>query len=241
QFGLFSLSTTCVIDLGVRAPVVISIAPSDGNCAVGQDTIITGACFITSTGLANVTRVFAVERLASGALNPANTVNATRFVVLGPTLIDAFFEFGTVNAGKTFLIFVSGPSGTSRNLVASDPRPAGCPTGNEQGVQVTFTCSSSTTPGSDAAVINNVTLSRTASGIWEMNVTGSNFKQSMQFTINGSRVKKVKLRDLVTGSNTFTRAKLRGGFCGNLPGDLIGINPGARASQPFRVNGTCTP
>jgi hypothetical protein len=154
-FGPFTRTVVCSIDLGLRAPVVISIAPSDGNCAVGQNTIITGACFVFNvpvssanpTGVVNnVTRVFAIERLASGALNPANTKDATRFVVLGPTLIDAFFEFGTVNAGKTFLIFVSGPNGTSPNLVAADARPAGCPTGNEQGIQVTFTCSTQTTP-----------------------------------------------------------------------------------------------
>lgn len=194
-----------------------------------------------TTVVNNVTRVFAVERLASGALNPANTKDATRFVVLGPTLIDAFFEFGTVNAGKTFMIFVSGPNGTSRNLVASDTRPAGCPTGNEQGIQVTFTCSSSTTPepGADLAVITAVNVQRSSSGTVSLEVIGSNFKEGIQFTVGGKTAKKVKLSQLQTGSNTFNRAVVKKGICSGLPGVLIGTNPGGRPSQGFQVNASC--
>jgi hypothetical protein len=251
-FGAFTRSVMCPIDLGLRAPVVISIAPSDGNCAVGQNTIITGACFVFSvpptsanpTGIVNnVTRVFAIERLASGALNPANTKDATRFVVLGPTLIDAFFEFGTVNAGKTFMIFVSGPNGTSRNLVAGDPHGACPPTlnGNEQGVQVTFTCSSSTTPepGADLPVITAINVQRSSTGAVSLEVLGTNFKEGIQFTVGSKTAKKVKLSQLQTGSNTFNRAIVKKGICSGLPGLVVGTNPGGRPSQGFQVNASC--
>jgi hypothetical protein len=156
-------------------------------------------------------------------------------------LIDAFFEFGTVNAGKTFLIFVSGPNGTSRNLVASDTRPAGCPTGNEQGIQVTFTCSSSTTPepGADLPIITTVNVQRSSSGTTSLEVLGSNFKEGIQFTVGGKSPKKTKLSQLQTGSNTFNKAVLKGRICGGLPGLVVGTNPGGRPSQGFQVNQSC--
>jgi hypothetical protein len=241
-FGPFTRSAACAFDMGLRAPVVISISPSDGNCSVGQDTIITGACFTfagPSGTVTNVTRVFAVER------NNANNVkDATRFVILGSTLIDAFFEFGTVNAGKTFLIFVSGPNGTSRNLSALPAgAPANCPLGNEQGVQVTFTCSTATTPdppgGADLAVLTACTLDRLSSGSFQLTVTGSNLKEGVQFSVGGRTPKKVKLADLQTGSNTFNRAKLKGGFCGGLPGAIVATNPGARPSTALQCSATC--
>jgi hypothetical protein len=43
------------------------------------------------------------------------------------------------------MIFVTGPGGTSRNLTQGET-PAGCVPGNEQGVQVTFTCHSANRP-----------------------------------------------------------------------------------------------
>jgi hypothetical protein len=63
-------------------------------------------------------------------------------VILNPNLIDAFFDFGALgSAGRRFAIFVSGPNGTSRNLFALPAgAPPGCVLGNEQGLQVTFTC-----------------------------------------------------------------------------------------------------
>ncbi|MFL6277303.1 MAG: hypothetical protein ACJ74G_19130, partial [Blastocatellia bacterium] len=109
-FGPFTRTTTCAIDLGVRAPIVISVTPSTGNCAIQQDLLITGACFTFTTPSANgpvvntVTSVFALERG-----NTANRINAAPFVVINANLIDAFFNFGSANAGKTFLIFVQGP------------------------------------------------------------------------------------------------------------------------------------
>jgi hypothetical protein len=246
-FGPFTRTVVCPIDLGLRAPVVISIAPSDGNCAVGQNTIITGACFVFNgpAGVVNnVTRVFAVERLASGALNPANTKDATRFVVLGPTLIDAFFEFGTVNNGKTFLIFVSGPNGTSRNLVAADARPAGCPTGNEQGIQVTFTCSTQTPRGGDGnpippARVDACDLQRRASGAFELVILGSNIKNTATVTIGGKAPKKLKFQQQQS-NGTFNRVKARGGICSALPGPIvINNNDQSGNSTAFQCNESC--
>jgi hypothetical protein len=36
-FGPFTQTQTCEIDLGVRAPVVISASPSEGDCAMQQN------------------------------------------------------------------------------------------------------------------------------------------------------------------------------------------------------------
>jgi hypothetical protein len=138
-FGPFTRTTQCSIDLGLRAPVVISVSASSGDCGVLQNLNITGACFVSPAG--PITAVFAVEILPNGTLNPANTIQAESFVVINNNLIDAHFRFGAINAGKRFLIFVTGPGGTSRNLTALPPgAPAGCVLGNEQGIQASFTC-----------------------------------------------------------------------------------------------------
>jgi hypothetical protein len=256
-FGLFTRSASCSLNIGLRAPVVISISPSDGNCAVGQNTIITGACFVFSTGsstVTNVTRVFAVERRADGTLNTANTINATRFVILASSLIDAFFEFGTVNAGKTFLIFVSGPNGTSRNLLAGDSRPAGCPTGNEQGVQVSFTCLTQppapcvpndprpecqTPPPPPPARVTGCNLNRSSSGVFTLTVTGSNIKSTATVTVNGQAPKKVKFQDQQS-NGTFNTLKLKGKLCANLPGTIVvNNNDGTGPSAPFVCTERC--
>ena len=136
-FGPFTRTVVCAIALGTRAPVVISVSPSSGNCSIPQDLLITGACFIIN-GVPNVTSVFAIDRA-----NAATRINATAFFIIDAGVIDAFFNFGSANAGKTFLIFVSGPNGTSRNITSAVAgSPANCPLGNEQGIQVTFTCDS---------------------------------------------------------------------------------------------------
>jgi hypothetical protein len=172
QFGLFSLSTTCVIDIGNRAPVVISVTPSGPvDCGTPQDLLISGFCFVLPNGQTNVTSVFAVE-----LGNPANRINAIVFSPIAPGLIDADFNFGTANAGKTFLIFVSGPSGQSRNLISTDPRPAGCPIGNENGIQVTFRCAAATTAPGDPAILTGCTVERTAAGGFNLIVTGTNIR-----------------------------------------------------------------
>jgi hypothetical protein len=236
-FGAFTRTAVCVAALGVRAPVVFSVTPSDGNCAVPQDLLISGACFIIPQG--SVTSVFAVERG-----NANNVIQASQFVVLNNNLIDALFNFGSANAGKTFLIFVTGPGGTSRNLTALPAgSPAGCPLGNEQGVQVTFTCSSSTTPnpgpGADVAVLASCKVNRSSSGTFTLGVEGTNFKEGISFTVGGQVPRKVKLKSLQTGSNTFNKATLKGRFCNGLPGAIVATNPGARASNPLQCSASC--
>jgi hypothetical protein len=238
-FGPFTRTTTCTIALGVRAPVVFSVSPSDGNCAVPQDLLISGACFIIPQG--SITSVFAVEKT-----NPANVIQATNFVVLNNNLIDALFNFGSANAGKTFLIFVTGPGGTSRNLTAAVAgAPAGCPLGNEQGIQVTFTCASSTTPGGggtpDIAVVTGCRLDRRETGQFFLDITGTNIKQGATATVGGVTPKKIKVVEVAPGTQNPTKLRLVKKICGGLPGNVIITNPGPNGapSQPFNCTERC--
>jgi hypothetical protein len=240
-FGTFTQSVTCPVDLGQRAPVVISVSPSDGDCAVGQNLFVPGSCFIQPDGKPNVTRVFAVERG-----NSNNVVEATRFVILNPNLIDAFFEFGAASAGKTFLIFATGPNGTSRNLTALPAgAPAACPTGNEQGIQVSFTCRSGSTGGGSPTpqppVIVACRLERSPSGSFSLSVfgLGAIFKTGASVTVGGIAPKKVQLKDPGPDPNTFGRLVLKGKICKALPGIITVINPGGAALAPFQCNQSC--
>jgi hypothetical protein len=237
-FGAFTRTAVCVAALGVRAPVVFSVTPSDGNCAVPQDLLISGACFIIPQG--SVTSVFAVERG-----NANNVIQASQFVVLNNNLIDALFNFGSANAGKTFLIFVTGPGGTSRNLTALPAgSPAGCPLGNEQGVQVTFTCLAAGAPpgpgpSQDIAEVTGCDLTRSANGKFTLVITGRRFKAGAAVTIGGRTPKKVKFLDLDTQTNAFTRLRASGKICQGLPGQIVVTNPGVAASSPFQCNENC--
>ena len=232
-FGPFTRSSTCSIDLGLRAPVVISISPSEGDCAIPQNTIITGACFLLPNGAPNVTSVFAVQ-----IDNPANVIQAQAFVVLSNNLIDALFNFGTVNRGRTFLIFVSGPNGTSRNLRATDPRPAGCPTGNEQGVTVTFTCAALQVQCPAVPTLAPCQLIRRPNGVFQLNVSGSNIQAGATITINGQapRANRVRFRN--------GRFEIKNP-CNLLPGTIVVTNPGTPpqgcsfASAPLACNERC--
>lgn len=150
QFGPFTRTTSCNVNLGIRAPVVLSVTPSGGDCSIPQDLLISGSCFLLPEG--PVSRVYAVEfDPITQTLHHANTIEATTFTVLSANLIDALFH---LDSSKTFMIFVTGPGGTSRNLTAGQT-PYGCVPGNEQGVQVTFTCESANQP--PVAYCRNVT------------------------------------------------------------------------------------
>src|SRR5437868_1422801 len=232
QVGGFTRTTTCALDLGLRAPVVISASPSGPvDCANPQDIIITGACFILPNGAANVTSVFAVD-----AANPNNVIQAQRFVILSPNLIDALFSFGTANAGKTFLIFVSGPNGTSRNF---NTAPAGCAIGNEQGIRVTFTCRTATATNNDIAVIRGCSVDRDAAGNFALIITGENFKAGGRLTVGGREPRKVKFKGEVSaGTSIFNKLVVKGA-CNSLPGDLIYTNPGQADSVAYRCNDSC--
>ena len=240
-FGPFTRTVVCPIDLGVRAPVVFSVTPSDGNCAVPiQNLIVTGACFCLPDGTPGVTSAFAVE--------VGNTANRINGIVkpLSCFAVDVEFAFTSANAGKRFLIFLVGPGGTSRNLTSLPAgAPAGCPLGNEQGIQVTFTCNATNTPpppvdsGGDVAVLTSCKLNRSETGVFTLTVNGSNFKSGAAVTVNGVAPKKVKAKDLNSGNNSFNRLILKGRICGNLPGAIVVTNPGQRASAPLQCAERC--
>jgi len=242
-FGAFTRTSVCSLNLGVRAPIVFSVTPSNGDCrTTDQDLIITGACFqFTSPGgvVGTVTSVFAQD-----VANPANIIQAKAFVVVNPGVIDAHFSFGSVNNGKTFLIFVVGTGGTSRNLVGT-PGNA-CNDGNEQGIRVTFKCDTPGTPGSgqtpDLAVLTKCQLVRDDAGIFSLDVFGTNIKKDATVTVGGQTPKKVKFVDLDQTSNTFTKISIKKKVCKLLTGSaaIVITNPGqTQGSAPLNCQERC--
>jgi hypothetical protein len=219
--------------------------------------LITGACFTFNTVGAggatvvnNVTSVFAIE-----ATNPANRINATDFTILQPTLIDAHFAFGSVNAGKKFIIFVQGPGGISRGLTAAVPgAPAGCPVGNELGVldTITFTCSSTSAPpigdpvSFDQALVNGCHLDRNPNGAFILDVFGKNLKPGADVKVGGITPKVIKPRESDPSfPGGFLRLTLKGRICSGLPGNIVITNPAVVPggpmvpSQPFVCSERC--
>jgi hypothetical protein len=236
-FGPFTETATCSIDLGQRAPVIVSASPATGDCSSPQNLILPGFCFILPNGSLNVTSVFAVE-----LGNPSNVIQSSRVAVVNANFIDALFNFGSGSAGKTFLIFASGPNGTSRNLTSlPDGAPSGCPLGNEQGVQVTFGCTPvhPLPPPPAGPVVTGCELVRNAAGSFFLNVTGSNIQDGARITVGGVPAKKVKFKGLDAVSNTFTSIQLKGGVCAALPGDIVIANPDGIASAPFQCTQIC--
>lgn len=222
-FGPFVQSLTCPVDLGLRAPVVISASPSEGDCTLGQNLLIPGSCFLLADGKPNVTSVFAVE-----VGNPANVIQSGAVQIINGNLIDAFFKPGPANAGKSFLIFVSGPNGTSRNLTSLPANaPAGCPLGNEQGIAVTFRCRSANPGGSgpgsgstpSAAVLNSCRVERDDSGSFSLTIVGKGIRSDSTLTIGGASPKKIKFRD-ADADGTYTRIQVKKKFCEGLPGEI---------------------
>jgi len=240
-FGPFTQTLVCSIDLGIRAPVVISATPSDGDCALGQNLLIPGSCFVLPDGKPNVTSVFAVE-----VGNPNNVIQATAIQVLNANLIDAFFQFGAANAGKTFLIYASGPNGTSRNLTA---RPSGvpvsCPLGNEQGISVTFRCKAAgggTGEGSNGvstAIVSGCRVERDESGAFTLSIFGKGFQQGATLTIGGVTPKKVRLRDPNPTDGTFNLITARKKFCDSLLGAIVVTNPDGTSGAAVLCSDRC--
>jgi hypothetical protein len=241
-FGSYTLKATCPIELGIRAPVILSAVPSGGDCAIGQDLQVPGSCFLLPDGTANVTAVFAVEKG-----NPDNVIQATRFVILTMNLLDAFFEFGAANAGKTFLIYANGPSGTSRNLTSlPQGAPVGCPIGNEQGIQVTFTCAKAKLPDDaptqppPTALVQGCRLERSAAGAISLIITGVRFKEGASLTVGGVLPKKLKFRDADPNDpGSFRTLIAKGRVCNGLPGIILVTNINERASLPFQCHQSC--
>ena len=240
-FGPFTETLTCSIDLGIRSPVVISATPSEGDCALGQNLLIPGSCFLLTDGKPNVTSVFAVE-----LGNPNNVVEASAIHILTPNLIDAFVQIGVANAGKTFLIFASGPNGTSRNLTTLPASaPAGCPLGNEDGVTVTFKCKASSPgpvdtppPPPPLRAVFSCRFDRDSAGAFSLILTGL-FQEGGSVFVNGVPPRKMKLKDFDSATNTFSRMILKGRLCDNLPGVIVYIRPDGLPSIPFQCLERC--
>lgn len=239
-FGPFTQTLTCSIDLGIRAPVVISATPSDGDCAIGQNLLIPGACFVLADGKPNVTSVFAVE-----VGNPNNVIQAGPIEILSTNLIDAFFQLGPANAGKTFLIYASGPNGTSRNLTELPAgAPAGCPLGNEQGVKVTFRCRSSggsgdTPPKIGDPPIVSCRLDRSELGVFTLTMIGVGLREGDTVTIGGVTPKKLKFKDPDPTSNSFRRMIAKGRVCDGLPGPIVYRSVSGQAAVTFQCAESC--
>ncbi|MFY9553921.1 MAG: hypothetical protein WAV20_19195 [Blastocatellia bacterium] len=241
-FGPFTQTITCSIDLGIRAPVVISATPVEGDCALGQNLLIPGSCFLLSDGKPNVTSVFAVE-----AGNPNNVIQANPIHILSSNLLDAFFQPGVSNAGKTFLIFASGPNGTSRNLtVLPAGAPAGCPLGNEQGVPVTFKCKNIGTtggpgeaPNPSTAFISGCRVERDEAGVFTLSIFGKGIREGAKVTVGGIRPKKIKFRDPDPSDGAYTRMIVKGKFCDGLPGVIVITNTDGSSTAPVLCEERC--
>ena len=247
-FGPFTRTVTCAIALGTRAPVVISVTPSNGSCSIPQDLLITGACFIIN-GVPSVTSVFALDRA-----NCATRINATdvlynkrepdrRVVQLHERECREDVPDLRARARRDQPEHRTVFAGAGWNT-------AGCPTGNEQGIQVTFTCNSGTVPGGggnppDIAVLTRCNLRRDeASGAFSLDVFGTNIKAGAAVTINGQVPKKVQFKDLATGStDTFTRITLKKKICKSLNGaaSIVVTNPGpnGQPSAALLCTATC--
>jgi hypothetical protein len=221
--------------------VVISASPAEGDCALGQNLLIPGSCFLLSDGTPNVTSVFGVE-----VENPNNVIQAGPIHILSMNLIDAFFPANASNVGKRFLIFANGPNGTSRNLtVLPSGAPAGCPLGNEQGVQVLFRCRPGSggpaeSPGAPlTAVISGCRVDRDESGTSILTVFGKGIRQGAVLTVGGVTPKKVKFKALDPADNTFTQVVVKGKFCDGLPGAIVITNPDGTSSTPVLCAERC--
>src|SRR5262249_8734109 len=128
--------------------------------------------------------------------------------------------------------------------------PAGCPTGNEQGIQVSFTCSSPALPGPTPPAssppkpeVTACSLDRDVSGAFNLTITGRLFASDAQVTVGGIKPKKVKFRDLEEATQRFTKVVAKGRFCDGLPGLIVVTNTASQgsASVPFMCDLTCQP
>jgi len=241
-FGSFTQTITCPIDLGIRAPVVISATPLEIDCAQGQNILIPGSCFLLAGGKPNVTSVFAVD-----AANPNNVIQAEPIAILSNNLVDAFFRLGAANAGKTFLIYATGPNGTSRNLtVLPANSPAGCPLGNELGVPVVLKCKPSISSGgpgqgssASSVAVSGCRVDRTDTGTFTLSVFGKGIRAGATVTVGGVAPKKLKFKGADATDGSFTQIVAKGKFCDGLPGAIVITNPDGTSSAPAVCGERC--
>ncbi len=267
-FGPFTRTSVCTLALGARAPVVYSVTPSNGNCALpSQDLLISGACFCYSsvggTTVQNVTSVIFQDKA-----NPANTVTvglnpstSGQVKIVTCQLLDVEVNFTSANAGKTFLVYVTGPNGSSRNLAAAVAgAPAGCPLGNEQGFQVTFACTfdggpqcppgvalpgcpcpvgvSDGTNGCvgtpvDVALVNGCKLDRNPAGNFILDVFGKNLKLTADVRVGSITPRAIKPREPDPSfPGGYLHVTLKGRICDGLPGSIVVTNPPAVPGGP---------
>lgn len=242
-FGTFTITETVEIDLGQRAPVIISASPASVDCAVPQNLIVPGSCFLLGDGKPNVTSVFAVERG-----NPAHVIQSKAFVIVSSNVIDALFDFGAANAGKSFLIYATGPNGTSRNLTAlPQGTPTPCPLGNEQGIQVTVTCKG-TAGGSGGSGDSPITpqadrceLQRDESGNYSLMITGGKYPADFTMTIGGVVPKKMKPQGLDSATGMYQSILVKKKVCNGLPGTVVIKDAAGATISSFACNQTCAP
>jgi hypothetical protein len=173
------------------------------------------------------------------------TITGSSVFLQSCCLLDVFVNFTSANVGKTFLVFVTGPGGTSRNLTAAVAgQPCTFAAGTETGVQVTVTCASAPNPNPTptpltAAVVTGCTLDRQESGQFFLDVTGTNIKDGFTVTVGGVEPKKIRTIQVESGT-TPAIIRLLKKICNGLPGNIIITNPGgAPPSQPFFCNKSC--
>jgi len=171
------------------------------------------------------------------------------FVIINNNLIDVNFCLTSSQAGHSFLVFVTNAFGTSRNLTAPVTGQPGAPcptTGNEAGIQVTFACNGTPTPGFavDPVVpaITSCHLGRQDTGQFFLDVMGFNIKPSPIVTVGGVTPKKIKVIAVEPGTNNPTTLRLVKKVCNGLPGNVILTNtaPGfSIPSAPFLCTEHC--
>jgi len=132
----------------------------------------------------------------------------------------------------------------------------GCPLGNEQGFQVTFTCNAITPPGPctpgtpgcntpEIAVVTGCKVGRQDTGQFFLDVTGTGIKDGAKATVGGVTPKKIKVTAVVPGTTNPSTLRLVKKICNGLQpagsGNVIITNPGPNgaASQPFLCNERC--
>jgi hypothetical protein len=123
--------------------------------------------------------------------------------------------------------------------------PVGCPAGNEQGLEVTFSCASVAPPvGGDPvpifAIMQGYRLERSAAGAFSLIISGVHFREGATVIIGGITPKKLKFKNADPGDpGAFRIIIAKGRVCNGLPGVVIITNLSEISSPPFFCNAMC--